>query len=58
MPTESKAEGKAQPVSTIQNLIAGAVLTLMTWQMYTTHELTKNQTLLLWRVEVLEKVDS
>lgn len=58
MPTESKTEARVQPVQAIQTMIAGAILTLMTWQMYTTHELTKNQTLLLWRVEVLEKVDS
>lgn len=39
----------------VQTAIAGAFLAITMWNVYTAHELTKNQALLAWRVEELEK---
>lgn len=42
-------------VNIVQTVIAGAVLAMLSWNVFTTYELTKNQTLLLWRVEQLDR---
>jgi len=46
----------SEKFNVVQTVIAAAFLAMLSWNVFTTYELTKNQTLLLWRVEQLEKV--
>jgi len=46
----------SEKFNVVQTLITGAFLATFSWNIFTTYELIKNQTLPLWRVEQLEKV--